>query len=307
MKKKGCYICGSLKSESLLLQRSKDQILELIDTSLNKIERNIVMCTTCGFCYHEPTLEKKEIEVLYEKYRSTSFRKESPDDYFDRITSIPSSSSFNYKKTIKIDSYISKYTNYDKSEEKRNFLDVGTGGGVFIKTFLDNSKYLWNAYGVEPTPNYAELASRRLKIDVKNKFYGGGLFQKKFNLITSNKVLEHTEDPIGFLKGFSEDIVDKGLIYIEVPSIREVMTLPHDHKQLSYDHLIFFSKETLRYVAIEAGLKVLEINEIYLEGGEVDLNLIATKKNESDQIHLDQTVFPLNIPSQFKLNSKSHN
>ncbi len=54
------------------------------------------------------------------------------------------------------------------------------------------------------------------------------------------------------------------------------------------------------YIANLAGLNVLEINEIYLEDGEVDLNLIATKRKGIDQIQFCDNVFPLNIPSQFQ-------
>ena len=277
MKCSSCYLCGSNSSKTLLVQRGEDPMLELIDKSLCTNDRRIVICSSCGFVYHDPTLETFELENLYDRYRSAVFRNEEPDAYFDRITSLPIESSFNYSKTKKIDSYIAKYTNFRVSDSaKKYFLDVGTGGGVFVKTFLDNSHFSWNAFGVEPTRNYAELASRRLNIEVKNKFYSHGLFPHSFDLITANKVLEHAQDPISFLKSLGHDLAFGGLIYVEVPSVREVFSLPSDHPQLSYDHLIFFSKETLRYMALAAGLKVLEINEIFLEGGEVDLNLIAT-------------------------------
>ena len=190
------------------------------------------MCKRCGFSYHNPTLSKRELTRLYDCYRDEFFRKESPDEYFDWITSLPHSESQNYKKTLRLDQLLEKYCGSLKGDKKNCIYDVGTGGGVFVKTFLDHSRYAWQAFGLEPTPAYAALAKRRLSIPIANSFYRPRIFEPKFDLITANKVLEHSEDPIGFLRGLREDLDIGGMIYIEVPSVREVVTLPHDHPQL---------------------------------------------------------------------------
>jgi len=256
------------------------------------------MCKRCGFSYHNPTLSKRELTRLYDCYRDEFFRKESPDEYFDRITSLPHSESQNYKKTLRLDQLLEKYCGSLKGDKKNCIYDVCTGCGVFVKTFLDHSRYAWQAFGLEPTPAYAALAKRRLSIPIANSFYRPRIFERKFDLITANKVLEHSEDPIGFLRGLREDLDIGGMIYIEVPSVREVVTLPHDHPQLGYDHLMFFSKETLGYMAKKAGLLIHELNEVIHENGEVDLLLVATRNEDDDGSDVD-VAFPLNVPQDF--------
>jgi SAM-dependent methyltransferase len=269
-----CYLCGALPpttlKSTLLIQKHADPILELISEGLSKTNRRIIKCPSCGFVYRDPTLENSEIEILYTRYRDQRFRRESPDEYFDRITSIPDDQSQNFSKTTRIDFLFKTYATQESKPVLR-LLDVGTGGGVFIHTFLRNSIYHWSAYGVEPTSSYASLAERRLGIPIVNSFYKPNLFNLKFDLITVNKVLEHTADPILFLQGLKQDLAPDGLIYLEVPSASEVLSLPVDHPQLTYDHLIFFSIETLSKIATIANLRVLFCDETSSPSGEADV------------------------------------
>ena len=86
-----CLICGARSPERVIVQTLEDRYLSLIDPALNERnpERAIVRCDHCGFLYHAPTLEPAEIAIMYERYRDASFRDETPDHYFDRITSLP--------------------------------------------------------------------------------------------------------------------------------------------------------------------------------------------------------------------------
>ena len=134
MKEISCYICSSKLTKTLVKQIKKDKILTLINDKLNDLQRAIVQCLDCGFVFHQPTLETFELDTLYKNYRNESFRKESPDMYFDRITSLPKNESENYKKTLYIDTLISKYSNFT-SNKNLNFYDVGTGGGFLFIVF----------------------------------------------------------------------------------------------------------------------------------------------------------------------------
>ena len=76
---------------------------------------------------------------------------------------------------------------------------------------------------------------------------------KKFDLVTFNKVLEHVEDHIFFLKK-SIKLLKKNLIYVEVPSVsamndkqgkeREELHLTHHHvfSKQSLENIFQFSK-----------------------------------------------------------------
>jgi SAM-dependent methyltransferase len=273
-----CYFCGGEERRSLVEQKFEDRYLALIDPGLNREARAIVECTACGFVFHYPTLTDQELETLYARYRNAEFRSETPDQYFDRIVSLPTDESLNYQKTTVLNNYVDAYM---PAKPVRRMYDVGTGGGVFVKTFLDHCRGEWQAYGVEPTALYAELAARRLNIPVVNGYYKRGLYPHKFDLITANKVLEHSRDPRQFLRDLREDVDEQGLIYVEVPNAKEVFTLPPDHDQLQYDHLFFFSDRTLSEMVAECGLKIVDIRQPKLAGGEIDLSVLMQRGDMS--------------------------
>ena len=275
MIEKPCYICGGTERETIARQEFRDPYLDLIDPALNARPRAIAVCLGCGFVYHHPTLTPDEIATLYDRYRDTGFRAETPDAYFDRITSLPPEQSFNFQKVIKLDVELQRRL---PPRIPCRVYDVGAGGGVFLKTFLDHASGQWEGYGVEPTPSYAELAGRRLGIPVISGMYRAGLFPVRFDLISIIKVLEHAPDPVAFLEDIRLDLLDDGLVYVEVPGVREVGSLPEDHDQLTYTHLYFYSVETFAYLVDRAGFTVETLEEIRQAAGDYDIVALLRKR-----------------------------
>lgn len=151
-----CIVCKSTHKKTLEDQCFDDEYLALIDTSYLSQIRRIVTCNECGFVYHDPQLDWADAETLYSKFRDASIRNETPDCYFDRITSLPAEESENFIKVAWI-----RKNAPELIERGGTLLDIGCGGGVFIHTFKNNFSN-WNACGVEPTNAFAELAARRL-------------------------------------------------------------------------------------------------------------------------------------------------
>lgn len=274
-----CYLCKSDRRATVAEQTFVDPYLSLIDERLNERPRAIVVCRDCGFAYHNPTLTPDEIRTLYLRYRDTGFRGESGDAYFDRITSLPLEQSFNWQKVQKLNPLLEKYL---PAKPVRSVYDIGAGGGVFLKTFLDHAIGRWEACGVEPTVSYAELAARRLGIPVLGTMYRAALFERKFDFITIIKVLEHAPDPIGLMADMLTDLEQAGLVYVEVPSVREVGSLPENHDQLTYTHLNFYSAQTLRYILDRAGFELLSLDEVPNPGGDWDLIALLRKRQGSE-------------------------
>jgi 2-polyprenyl-3-methyl-5-hydroxy-6-metoxy-1,4-benzoquinol methylase len=257
MKSLDCILCGSALKDTIAVQSFKDLYLELIDPKYQNIDRKLVSCQKCGFVYHDPQLDDRDALILYEKFRDFTFRNESDDDYFDRITSYPESESENHHKFEWIRNIDSNFIN-----RGGDLLDVGCGGGVFIYTFLKNAPG-WDAWGVEPTPAFAELAQRRLNRPIVASTYKANIFPgKKFNLITVNQVLEHVVDPLGFLKDIKDELVDEGLLYIEVPDVSDLESLPVDHDRFQMQHLWIFSVDTLTKLCESAGLRKIKIETV---------------------------------------------
>jgi SAM-dependent methyltransferase len=255
MKKINCISCDSSENTVFKEQLFNDKYLDLIDPKLNKIERQWVKCNKCSFIFHNPQLNSQEIIDLYDKYRDSSFRNETSDEYFDRITSLPSSQSENLEKIIWIENNIKRHIESDGS-----ILDIGSGGGVFLYTFLQRYTK-WSAYGVDPTPEFSELARRKVGAKVHTGQYTYGLFNKQFDFIVCNQVLEHIVDPVSFLESAYKDLKKGGIFYVEVPGVEDFKELPSDHDRFHIQHLWYFSKQTLLDFMKKSGFTIETIKE----------------------------------------------
>jgi SAM-dependent methyltransferase len=251
MRTGNCLVCESGVKRTLAQQTFKDDYLELIEPRYQLAERRLVACEQCGLVFHDPQLDDRDIVKLYERFRDLSFRGEAPDAYFDRITSLPDAQSENFAKVSWMRDRLS-----DRLSRVGSLLDVGCGGGVFIHTFLKRVTG-WTAAGVEPTPAFAELAGRRLRLPVIAAGYRSGLFApRRFDLITVNHVLEHVVDPIGFLADLRNDLAESGLVYLEVPDVEDFGHLDPAHDRFQMQHLWIFSEPSLSNVCERAGFAV---------------------------------------------------
>lgn len=256
MRETNCIICQSERKRTLEEQAFRDDYLNLIHPLYQHNARRLVICESCGFVYHDPQLDERDIEALYDRFRDASFRNESPDVYFDRITSLPKAESENLAKV--------EWLRANASEQLLRggrLLDIGCGGGVFIHTFLQNVGG-WDAAGVEPTPAFAELAGRRLARPVMAGIYRSGLFAgQRFDLISINQVLEHVVDPVAFLRDVRKDLDDTGLVYLEVPDVLDLGFLAPTHDRFMMQHLWVFSRSSLANICRRAGYRVVALDQ----------------------------------------------
>ena len=251
MRRVDCIVCQSTEQRTVATQSFRDEYLDLIDPSYQQEERSWVACADCGFVYHDPQLDESDTAVLYDKFRDASFRNETPDAYFDRITSLPAEQSENYAKAEWLEATLPRL-----SKAGGRILDIGCGGGVFLHTFLQRFPS-WQAFGVEPTTAFAELASRRLDRPVIAGAYSRGKAGVAFDLITCNQVLEHTIDPADFLRDIHADLAPGGHLYIEVPDTSDFESLPPEHDRFLMQHLWYFTDVSLQRLAGAAGLETV--------------------------------------------------
>ena len=131
MKELSCFICSSDDYTVKLVNDKEDYYANLVDKNYNKKERKWVQSKKCNFIYQNPQLDSEDIDILYRKFRDFSLRNETPDDYFERITSLPENESENLSKVNRILHNLPKLIS-----REGKILDIGCGGGVFLYTFL---------------------------------------------------------------------------------------------------------------------------------------------------------------------------
>lgn len=131
------------------------------------------------------------------------------------------------------DSYYSKYIKYIKKylvNKNSIFLDVGCGNGVVLDE-LNKNKYK-NGYGIDISNLFIKEA--KLK-GLKNVYYYKGeklpFKNNFFDLIGSFNVLEHTENPEGFIKEQVLKLKPSGILIISCPNFLSVL-FPSNHRKL---------------------------------------------------------------------------
>jgi SAM-dependent methyltransferase len=273
-----CYCCGAAAAETLFHQQAQDPYLELIGLSSASLGQRWVVCRDCGFVYQTPRLDDADMDKLYRDYRLNDFRGETPDAYFDRISSYPPEQSENHHKVA----WLTAAGAVEREAEGR-ILDIGCGGGLLLHSF--HKRYpAWTLAGVEPTPNFAELAARRLGCRVHSGNYGEGLFAEPFDLITIIQVLEHVADPAVFLTTARRDLADGGRLYVEVPDVSDFGHLPLTHDRFMAPHLWYFGESSLARICRRAGFEPVRVEREFTVRERNNLRLLCRKAEPVDRL-----------------------
>ena len=137
-------------------------------------------------------------------------------------------------------------------------VEVGAGDGSFLEHLAALGL---KVAGIEPSLAFRELAARRghsllaWYVTRETPPPGG-----PYDAFVCRQVLEHIEDPAGFLAGVRTAVRDGGVGLVEVPCVEKTI---REERFFDFfpDHLSYFNRSTLRMTAELAGLDVCEIVE----------------------------------------------
>jgi len=228
--------------------------------------------------YRSPALEAAEVIRLYEGYEGVVFNGKKPDDYFDHIVGLPLEESENAQKVEWLRSALDRVLP-GRGTRDLSVLDVGCGGGTLLYT-LNRRFGLSDSSGVERNRAYADLAARRAGILVSEREYRSGLFGRCFDLVVNTKVLEHVPEPEPFVRHLAADVAIGGALFIEVPDVSEVWSLPPDSDRFFIPHVYFFSANTLGELLGRAGL-VPVISDVVSTRGRSYLRMLAVPSQKA--------------------------
>jgi len=249
---KSCPYCQHTEKELLGKQTHTDKYLELVDSELNKVERFWYKCSSCDFVYRTPMISNEEAQVLYSKYRNFEFRKITPDDYFDKMTTIPEIESETYAKAKFIKENI---------QNIQSILDVGCGGGIFLYQ-LNKLFPKCELLGLEPNSDYAQMVRGKLKIEIVEDFYKVGNINKAFDLTVSTDVIEHIHDINVFWEAARTNVHSGKYLFVEVPNIDNFKVLEITHDVFESPHLYFFSNKHVIAIANKHGFDLVGYKKV---------------------------------------------
>ena len=234
----------------------------------------------CNDCGHLIAKHKKFFtENLYKKkyFKNTYKSTTKLNEIFEKIKKLPPAKSDNYHRLKRI----KKMANIILGKNKLNLLDIGSGTGIFPIGMI-SKKYSITA--LEPNKDSVDFMIKKSKSKIETiqadylKIRVNKL--KKYHLITFNKVLEHVEKPILFLKKTLKLLKRKNLIYIEVPDVLAINDKEEgkNREEFGLGHHHVFTKKSLENTLKLSNFNILTIQQIREPSGKYTIFAFGSKK-----------------------------
>ncbi|MDO8358300.1 MAG: class I SAM-dependent methyltransferase [Nitrospirota bacterium] len=266
-----CPYCNSLQYEV---------VLEVLNPELDTYSTLIGVtfpppvcyyeCSSCGLTYRNQTFTAVEASALYQSaYRNHILKKNTADEYFNKVIGIPAAES-------ELDAKISHLNSLIRGKSVRTAVDIGCGVGAFMYKLHASNPGI-SVFGIEPTTDFAIVASSRNDTEVLNKPYDG-FDLSGYDLVSCIHVLEHTEQPWTFISALNRNMRPNAYLYIETPSTEDIVALPADHDRFMSPHNYLFSKKFMQARFAETDFAILDIGYAGTHRGKVDLRIFAVRK-----------------------------
>lgn len=95
-------------------------------------------------------------------------------------------------------------------------LEIGSSSGLFMLPARDAG---WEPFGLELSPVSVEASRRVYGLEVRQAQYHTFDFDgRRFDAVYASHVFEHIPDPNGWMALFRRDLVDDGLLVLQVPN-----------------------------------------------------------------------------------------
>ncbi len=173
------------------------------------------------------------------------------------------------------DSWVAHAKQYVQSAAAR----LGLAEDSFVVEVASNDGYLLQhvrdlgirCLGVEPAANIAEVA-RAKGIDTVCEFLGQATGTAiaaehgKADLVVANNVFAHVPSIVDFARGLRALLKDDGTVTIEIPHLLRLIE-DRLYDTIYHEHYSYLSLLTTQRVLAEAGLTVVDVEELPTHGG----------------------------------------
>ena len=166
---------------------------------------------------------------------------------------------------------------YTFLKEGDNVLDIGGNDGTLLKSFLQDKPYL-NVLNVDASKNLTKISEQR-GVPTYNAFWGvetSKKLNKKFKLITSTNVFQHTPPIADYVEAISLSLEEHGIWCLEFPYWKSNMETKQ-YDQIYHEHVYFYLIEPLKILFEKFGLHIIKAVRYPIHGG--TLRLLISKKD----------------------------
>lgn len=158
--------------------------------------------------------------------------------------------------------------------ERGYLLDVGASSGDFLAYARVRG---WKVEATELSELCADFMANSLHIPV---LFGNiedvEITPKKYNAITLRHCVEHLRKPIEELKKLHSALVDEGMLFISTPEHAKDIELIKE-KHMMPLHLVNYTKDTLDFLLLKTGFKMLSYESLDSETNIKNMRVIAMK------------------------------
>ena len=147
-------------------------------------------------------------------------------------------------------------------------VEIGCAHGVLLAALKQRG---YRCTGVEPDAKTAEWTSRHTGVEVKVGLFPGPALDP-CDLFLAFDVLEHSPEPLAFLRAARELLRPGGVVIIQTPVERLNLVDPFADRPDFWDdlqHLYLFSEKSFRRLAGEAGLTLVHMEDAPQKLGQV--------------------------------------
>jgi len=166
----------------------------------------------------------------------------------------------------------------------RDFVDAAVarlslGDSSFVVEVASNDGYLLQhvlargirGLGIEPAANVAEVAVANgvpTEVMFLGEETGCQVAEKhgRADLVVANNVFAHVPDIVDFAKGLRNLVADTGIVSIEIPHLLRLIE-GNEYDTIYHEHFSYLSLLTTQRVLAEAGLTVVDVDELKTHGG----------------------------------------
>lgn len=139
---------------------------------------------------------------------------------------------------------------------RKALLDIGCATGALLAAFAEAG---WRATGVETGASMAAYARSAFGLDVRTGTVESvELPRGSFDAVVATHLIEHLNDPMGFLQTVRSLLRDDGRLFLITPNVDglQARIMRSRWRSAIRDHLFLFSKRTLASALASSGFSV---------------------------------------------------
>lgn len=165
-----------------------------------------------------------------------------------------------------------------------NVLEIGSNDGFLLSLIQERHNHV---IGVDASKFMADLASNSGIKTISGLFGESQELNNQieensntYQIIIANNVLNHSNNPINFVKSVKKLLSKDGIFVFEVPYWLETVKSLH-FDQIYHEHVTYFTVKAARELLKVSGLEIIDLEVVNYHGGSLRITASHVRNNES--------------------------